>query len=118
MKTFKIVVKSNGKTMAQKAVLAESFFQRLKGLMFSERMEGFDALVIKSCNSIHTFFMKYSIDVVFLNKELKIIKIKRGIQPWRITPMYFSATQAVEFQRGYVDESLKEGENLEFVCTS
>ena len=115
---FRITVKSDGRMIAKKALLADSFFKRFKGLMFGEKMEGYDALVLKPCNSIHTFFMQYSIDVIFLDKELRIIKIKRNLQPWRITPMYFSSNQVVEFVGGHLDRNLKKGDELEVVCIS
>ena len=112
----KIVVKSDKRVIAEKAMLADSFFKRLKGLMFSKKMDGYDALILNPCNSIHTFFMKYSIDVVFLNKESKIIKIKRGLRPWRTTPIYWFASQVIEFAVDCLDKKLQEGDELEFVC--
>ena len=115
---FKIIVKSNRRTVAEKAILADSFFKRLKGLMFEKKMDGHDALIIKPCNSIHTFFMNYSIDVIFLNQKLKIIKIKRKMQPWKISPVYFSATQVIELEGGRIDNRLKEGDELELICTN
>ena len=115
---FRIRVKSNGRIIAEKALLADSFLQRFKGLMFSEKMEGCDALVLKPCVSIHTFFMKYSIDVIFLDKGLKVIKIKRNLKPWRMTPFYFLSDQVVELTGGCLDTKLKEGDELEVVCTS
>lgn len=113
---YRIINKNTGKVLAEKAMLANSTFKRVKGLMFSDRMEGFDALIISPCNSIHTFFMKYSIDVIFLNNKLEIVKVKRNISPWRVTPIYFRATQVIEFEAGIVGDNLSEGESVDVVC--
>lgn len=95
---------------------ANNMFSRMKGLMFSSEMDGFDALLITPCNSIHTFFMNYPIDIIFLNKEYKVIKIIKNIKPWRLTGIYFKATQVLEFMGGTLNESLQEGETLEVTC--
>ena len=113
---YKVIMKSNGKEIAGRVIVANSFYKRFKGLMFEKKMDGYDALIIKPCKSVHTFFMKYSIDVIFLSKELKIVKIKRNLRPWRITPVYFLAEQVIEFESGRVDKNLREGDELELLC--
>ena len=113
---FRIITKKEKKTIAEKAIFADTFLKRFKGLMFDKKMEGYDALVIKPCKSIHTCFMKYSIDVVFLNEKFQIVKIKRNMRPWKMTPFYFSSTQVVEFENGRIDQELKEGDELELIC--
>lgn len=102
--------------IANEAIEAKSTVQKMKGLMFSSSMQGFDGMLFKRCNSIHTFFMKYPIDILFMNKEMKIVKIIRNLQPWRITRMYFSAYQALEVMGGTLDERVREGDELEVVC--
>ncbi|MFT6068557.1 MAG: uncharacterized membrane protein (UPF0127 family) [Bacteriovoracaceae bacterium] len=104
--------------IALNAKEASSMLSRMKGLMFSKEMKGFDGLFIKPCNSIHTFFMNYPIDVLFLNKEMEIIKIKRNLRPWRMTRMYLSAHQVLELNGGSLDERILEGDKLEVICTN
>ena len=84
--------------------------------MFSKSLDGFDCLWLKPCSSIHTFFMRYDIDVMFVDKKMKIIKIIRNIKPWRMTLMYFGSAQCLEFSGGFLPEELKEGDILEAVC--
>lgn len=93
---------------------ADTFSLRTMGLMFKDSMGEMDGLVLKPCNSIHTFFMKFSIDVVFLNSKNKVIKIFRELPPWRITRVYFSATKVLEMEAGKLSSDLSEGETLEF----
>lgn len=62
--------------------VAESFFERLKGLMFVPEQKSFK-LLIKNCNSVHTCFMNFPITIVCLNKEMKAVKIIKNIKPFR-----------------------------------
>ena len=95
--------------------LAESFFSRLKGLMFKGRIRG-DGLLIRPCNSIHTFFMKFNLDVVFLSRDFKVVKIIRRMPPWRMSKVYFNAFQVLELKAGTLTDKLVEGDYLEEVC--
>lgn len=109
---------SKNKTIAENVKIADSFISRLIGLMFSKGLIGFDALLIKPCNSIHTFFMRYNIDVVFLDKEMRIVRIIRNIRPWRMTWIYFKSHQVIEMAGGSFPQDINEGETLEVVCTN
>ena len=64
-----------------KVGIANNFFLRLRGMLGREFKE-FDALHITPCGDIHTLFMAYPIDVLFLNKEQKVVKIAEGLKPW------------------------------------
>ncbi len=118
MKMYKVLDKNSGRIIAAQTKVADSFFDRLVGLMFRSKMQDFDGLLITPCNSIHTCFMRYAIDVVFLNREYQVIKIKRQMKPWRLTPMYFRATQVLELNGGALPEDIKVGDCFEVVCLS
>lgn len=102
--------------VAKEATEATTALTRMKGLMFASDMIGYDALFIKPCNSIHTFFMKFPIDVLFISKEMKVVKIMRNLLPWRMTRMYFTAHQVLELKGGTLDERVKVGDELEVIC--
>jgi uncharacterized protein len=53
--------------------IADTFIKRLTGFMFKKEPH-YEAIMIKPCNSIHTFFMKFQIDVLFVNEEMVVIK--------------------------------------------
>ena len=59
---------NHGEIVCSKVKLANNIYDRLLGLMFKKQLNNFDGLLIKPCNSIHTFFMKMNIDVIFLEK--------------------------------------------------
>ena len=65
-----------------KVVIAESFKDKLFGLMNKKNIDY--GLLIKNCKSIHTFFMLEPIDVLLLDKDNKILSIKRNVTPNKI----------------------------------
>jgi uncharacterized membrane protein (UPF0127 family) len=107
-----VLKRMNGEVVCKRMKMANSFFDRLNGLMFTKKLEGFDGLLINPCNSIHTFFMLMSLDVIFLDRDLKIIKIIYDLKPWRLTWMYFKATQVLEMKAGTLQRDLVVGESL------
>ncbi len=111
---MKICIKYQGRVIADNILLAESFFDRLVGLMFrSSPPHQSQGLLIDPCNSIHTFFMRYALDVVFLNSENKVVKIIRDLRPWRITWLYWRAVKTLELRAGQFPTEIKEGDFLE-----
>ena len=65
-------LKYNNETVIH-VFIADSFFKRLFGYMFRKNPHH-DAILFTPCNSIHTFFMKFNIDVLFLNEHMQVIK--------------------------------------------
>jgi uncharacterized membrane protein (UPF0127 family) len=110
-------VEVNGKILSHELKIASSFFSRLIGLMFKKGMQGYDGLLIKQCNSIHTFFMFFTIDAIFLNKNNEVIKIYRNLKPWRMTRIVWRASQCLELNGGTIPDNLKEGDSLS-ICTN
>lgn len=83
MKTeIKHKIKINGKILNDNVYIAETFFERLKGLMFTPFSKR-RILLIKNCNSVHTFFMNFSLDIVCLDEDFKTVKIFCGVKPFR-----------------------------------
>jgi hypothetical protein len=111
-------ISCGGKTLAKRASLADSFMERALGLMFSKDLGDRDALIIEPTNSIHTFFMNYPIDVIFINRDHKVVKVFNKLKPWRMTRMYFSASKAIEFMGGTLPGDIGPGEKLEIKCIS
>ena len=66
-----------------RAVVASRFFQRAKGLIGRSSLPPGEGLLIERCNAIHTFFMKFPIDAIFLDRRGRVVKTVRNIRPWR-----------------------------------
>ena len=104
-------------TLAEKVITARSFFARVKGLMGKADLSPSTAFWILPCKGgIHTFFMKFSIDVIFVNRALKITRIFKNITPGKIVYPFslFSNTHSVfEFQSPALEKHiLQKGDQL------
>jgi uncharacterized membrane protein (UPF0127 family) len=94
---------------------AESFSTRFKGLLGRSGLEEGGGLHIEPCNSIHMFFMKFAIDVAFLDAELRVVKAVHAIKPWRATRVYSQAVSALELPAGVLAATATaEGDQLRF----
>ena len=112
---MKIKHKESGHILGENIKTAHKFFDRLIGLMFIKEMKGMDGLLIENSNSIHNCFVRFPIDVVFLNRELKVIKIIRSFKPWRFSWIYFGASRVLELPEGKIPENMKKGDYLEVI---
>jgi len=96
-----------------KIIKANSFFERLSGLIKYNNLDDNEILVIENCKAIHTFFMKFNIDVIFTDKRNKIIKMKKNLKPWRIFIGGLQAKDVYETASGFIKKyNLKKGEIL------
>jgi hypothetical protein len=106
--------KTTNEVISENLMVADSFFKRLKGLMFTKALPEQDALLISPCNEIHMFFMNYSIDVLYLDKEWKIVHMDEDMQPGKIGKKIKNAFSVVELPRGRIKtKSLEIGQVVE-----
>ena len=94
---------------------AGNFFIRAFGLIFRKEPKPGEGLLFYKCNSIHTFWMRFAIDVIFLDKNNKILALFTGLKPFRITPFIKSADKALELRKSSIKNSeLNVGDMLLF----
>lgn len=89
----------------------ETTLERARGLLGTPVLEAGTGLLILPCNSVHTWFMKYSIDVVFLDKKSRIIKIVNNLKPYRYTGA-FRAHGVLELGAGTAEQIALQPGNL------
>lgn len=92
--------------------IANNFKDRLLGYMFRKKPHH-DAILFNPCNSIHTFFMKFNIDVLFLNKDMEVIKKIDGLGKGRVVHVR-NASYVIEAKEGAFSQ-VKEGDNLYYL---
>lgn len=85
------------------ARVACNFFTRLKGLMFRKKLYPDQALLLYPCNNIHTFFMRFAIDVLFISKDMNIISFYKNVKPWRMLPPVKRAYYTLELPAGTIE---------------
>jgi uncharacterized membrane protein (UPF0127 family) len=103
-------------SIAKKVRVADTFLGRAIGLMFSDSLGEYDGLLIQPTNAIHTFFMKYNLDIIFLNRNNEVVSVVREMKPWRHTKLYFRAIKVIEMKGGTFPESVKVGDKLNIEC--
>lgn len=101
----KLINVTTGREVASSVELADSFVSRLVGLLGRDRLPEGQALWIKRCDSVHTWFMRFSIDVVFVDSSMTATKVCRGLKPWRLTMPAFRPRSAFEMPAGTLDRS-------------
>ncbi len=96
--------------------IADTFFKRLLGLSFRKSLPPNNALWIIPCNSVHMCFMRFSIDVVYLDEEYRIKKIVTNLKPWIGLSFCLGAESVLEFTAGETMKlNLKIGQKLELI---
>jgi uncharacterized membrane protein (UPF0127 family) len=111
-----LINKENSKIIVVNVMTADSFFKRLKGLMFTKELLSQSALYIYPCREIHTFFMNYSIDVLYLDTNNIILAIDEDMKPGRIGKPVKNAVAVVELPSGRAMEAcIAVGQAVEFI---
>lgn len=101
--------------LGERIDLADRWGARLKGLLGRDGLGEGEGLHIVPCNSIHMFFMRFPIDVAFLDAAGKVVRAVHSIRPWRATRVYLEAHSALELPAGTLARSgTREGDELRF----
>jgi uncharacterized protein len=82
--------------IAQSAIVADTFLSRMVGLLTRSSLPQGEALIITRCQSIHMFFMRFPIDVIFIDTEDRVVGLVPDIKPFHLSPLFFNASCAIE----------------------
>ncbi len=94
-------------------LIADSFFARLFGLMFRKEMPPAMALLLAPCSSVHMCFMRFAIDIIYIDKEYNIIKVVKNLKPWIGLSVCRKAWATLELNAGVAEQyGLKIGRKL------
>jgi uncharacterized membrane protein (UPF0127 family) len=106
--------KDTGAVLAEAAWLAESHWARLRGLIGRRLLPG-GGMVITPCSGIHTFFMSYPIDVLYIGRDGRVLRCLPALQPNRFGPLDRRAHCVVELPVGTIARTgTQVGHELEF----
>ncbi|MBZ5620595.1 MAG: DUF192 domain-containing protein [Acidobacteriia bacterium] len=103
---MKILVRNQTRNtvLAETADLADTSAKRRTGLLKHERLDPGEGLWIVPCESVHTFFMRFPIDLVYLDKHRKVRKVRHRVPPWRLSACLF-AHSILELPAGTLEQS-------------
>jgi uncharacterized protein len=104
----------NGLDFGIRAMLCTSFVERSRGLLGRRPLADSEALGLVPCASVHTFGMRYELDVVFCDRDNTVVHIARGVAPGRMTGA-LRARSTWELRAGIADRlALVPGDRLIF----
>jgi uncharacterized membrane protein (UPF0127 family) len=75
--------RQDGSTVCERCLLAETPLTRLKGLLGRGGLERGEGLLLRPASSIHTFFMRFPIDAVWVDRNLTVLKVSPDLKSWR-----------------------------------
>ena len=101
---LKVLVRNQTRAtvLAEAAEKADTSAKRRTGLLKHKRLDPGDGLWIVPCESVHTFFMKFPIDLVYLDRALKVRKVCNAVPAWRLS-MCLSAHSILELPAGVIE---------------
>jgi len=105
--------RTRGTVLGDRVEVADTSAKRRTGLLKHARLERGQGLWIVPCESVHSFFMKFPIDLVYLDRAKKVRRTRKGMAPWRISAC-LTAHSILELPEGTITESGTEpGDQLE-----
>lgn len=103
----------SGAVLARRVERAVTVRSRLRGLLGRSALPEGDALAIEPCTSLHTFFMRFPIDALFLSRDGRVLRAISDLRPWRATRIYPRAALAVELPAGTLARTgTREGDTI------
>ncbi len=107
---WRLVSRTSGRTVVARLQVADSFGSRLLGLQFRRALPPHAALLLVPCRSLHTCFVRFPLDVAFLDRHGSVLHIRRNLRPWRLAFAPQDTYAILEMLAGSMD--LQPGESL------
>ncbi len=96
--------------------IANTFFTRFKGLMGSAPLEKGEGLLISPSNSVHTHFMRYPLDILYIDKDHRVVAMDESMKPWRLGRIHRQACCVLELPAGVIESTLTQiGDQLDII---
>jgi uncharacterized membrane protein (UPF0127 family) len=116
LETYRLVNTASGKVVATRVVRARSMAARVKGLLGRRGMQPGEGLFLEPCNGIHTFFLRFPIDVIVLDSGLKVLRTYQALPPWRMVLPKRGGHSTLELTAGTLQPGMANpGDRLELV---
>lgn len=111
---MKVFNRTTGLQVSAAAERAETFSARLFGLIPRRALGEEEGLWLEPCAMIHMCFMSFPIDAVFLDRDLKVLRVLENFGTWRFSPWVPGARGVLELPAGRAAGRVAEGDSLEF----
>ena len=110
----KCVLERTGQVLAREIEMADTYFTRLKGLMFRRKFAGEKVLVLDPCPQIHTCFMRFELDAIFCASDGTVLYVVEKMRPWRFSKFVRGARYTLEFVGGTLQNRVRPGDKILF----
>jgi uncharacterized protein len=78
------LIDADGRVVCDRCVVATRPLRRMRGLLGRRSLQPGEGILLKPAGSIHTFFMRFTIDAVFLDRDLTVVGVTPALRPWRV----------------------------------
>lgn len=105
--------RTRSRILASRVLRARTALSRARGLLGRGAMAPDEGLWITPCSMIHTFFMRFPIDALFLDAEGRVLRVLEDLRPWRLSPWTLRATSVLELAGGALQGAAGPGDLIE-----
>ncbi len=102
MRTVRVYNVTRRRDLATQCRVAETFWSRLKGLIGRRTLAPGEGLLIRPSRGVHMWFMRFPIDVLYVDREGRVVDVDEHLRPWRIGRPRLRAHFVVELPAGTV----------------
>jgi len=81
---IRLIHVASGRVLAGNLEVARTTPERMRGLLGRRGLRPGEGMLIERCSNIHTFFMRFPIDVIFVDGDWNVRKVARAVPPWRM----------------------------------
>jgi uncharacterized protein len=75
--------REDGSIVCERCVLADTALARMRGLLGRRELPSGEGILLKPASSVHMAFMRFPIDAVFLDREMRVVRVASALRPWR-----------------------------------
>jgi len=96
---------TRGTVLAERVTVAESLLARTRGLLGTNALPAGHGLLIRPCRQVHSFFMRYALDLVFVDRQGQVVRTLAGFTPNWISPLVSRAAAVLELPAGTLTDT-------------
>lgn len=104
----------NGRILLERVMVTSTLGEKMKGLLGRQGLDEQEGMFFDACRSVHTFFMKFEIDVLFCSRQMRVVEIFNRVRPWRMAVCSkFDGVSVLEMKGGRIEQlGIKTGDSL------
>ncbi|OWZ84906.1 DUF192 domain-containing protein [Natranaerobius trueperi] len=111
-----LIVENKNIILAKHVITFDTFIKRLIGLMGKTHLSSYEALVIDQCSQVHTMFVFFKLDLIFIDNDNRIIEIVNELKPFSLSPKVKNASKVIELTGGKLSQfDIQKGDRLNVI---